>query len=73
MISITVEPTLFTNGYIPLIVFSNSTQTLRFEWWFAFSKSYAYQTWLQPFYHNIRKYVVTLPFVIEKYLLFILF
>jgi hypothetical protein len=67
MISVIAESTLFRNGYMSHIVFLNSTQTLRFEWWFTLSKSYAYHTWLQPYiYHNIIKYEVTLPFVIEN-------
>jgi hypothetical protein len=32
---------------------------------------YASQTYLQPYvYHNIRKYEVMLPFIMQKYLLF---
>jgi hypothetical protein len=66
--------TLLTNGYMSGIVSNNSTQTLRFEWWFTFLKSYESQTWLQPYVcHNIRKYELMLPFVMKKYLLFILF
>jgi hypothetical protein len=58
----------------PHIVSNNSTQTLRFEWQFTFSKSDASKTWLKPYvYNNIRIYEVMSEFVMQKCLLSILF
>ena len=42
-------------------------KTLRFEYLFIFLNPYALQIWTQPyFYHNIRKYELTLPIFMKN-------
>ena len=66
-ILIKLEHTLFTNIDISHIVRSNSSQILRFKQHFTCSNSYSPQNWIEPYnYHDIRKYEVMLPIVMQK-------
>ena len=63
------EHTLFKKGYVSHIVSDNSRQTLRFEYLITFLNLCELQIWIWPHTnHNIIKYEVTLPIVMQKYM-----